>query len=62
MGEHEMLRLLGILSLGNLLFGDRRCHCHHHYHRRGGSLGRSLLIGTLIGLFVSRANNNRQEE
>ena len=56
-----MLRLLGILSLGNLLFGGRRCHCHHHYHRHSSFLGRSLLLGTLIGLFVSRASN-RQEE
>ncbi len=60
-----MLRLLGILSLGNLIFGGHRCHCHHHrhYHRHHGSfLGRSLLLGTLLGLFVSRANDARREE
>ena len=56
-----MLRLLGILSLGNMIFGGHRCHCRHHYHRRHGSfLGRSLLLGTLIGLFASRANKNRR--
>ena len=53
-----MLRLLGILTLGNMIFGGRRCHCHHH--RRGG-LGRGLLFGALIGLFASRANQNRTE-
>ena len=31
------------------------------YHRHGG-LGRGLLLGTLIGLFASRANQNRAEE
>ena len=54
-----MLRLLGILTLGNLLFGGHRCHCRVHRH---GGLGRSLLLGTLIGLFVSRANRDRVEE
>ena len=56
-----MLRLLGILSLGNMIFGGRHCH-HHHCHRHGSFLGRSLLLGTLLGLFVSRANQNRTEE
>ena len=55
-----MLRLLGILTLGNMIFGGRQYH-RHHWHRHGG-LGRSLLIGTLLGLFVSRANQNRTEE
>jgi len=56
-----MLRLLGALTLGNLIFGGRRCHCHHHHHH-GGFLGRGLLLGTLLGLFMSRANQNRTEE
>lgn len=54
-----MLRLLGILTLGNMIFGHR-CHCHRHH---SSFLGRSLLIGTLLGLFMSRANaNNTQEQ
>ena len=56
-----MLRLLGALTLGNMIFGGHRCHCHHHYHY-GGFLSRSLLLGTLLGLFMSRANQNRTEE
>ena len=56
-----MLRLLGALTLGNMIFGGRHCH-RHHYHRHGSFLGRSLLLGTLLGLFVSRANENRTEE
>ena len=55
-----MLRLLGILTLGNMIFGGHHCH-RHHWHRHGG-LGRGLLLGTLLGLFVSRANQNRTEE
>ena len=55
--EHKMLRLLGILTLGNMIFGGHRCR-HHRYH--GSHLGRSILLGTLLGLFVSRAN--REEE
>ena len=54
-----MLRLLGILTLGNMIFGGHR----HHYHRRlSRRLGRGLLLGTLLGLFVSRANQNGIEE
>ena len=34
--------------------------CYHHRH--GSFLGRSLLLGTLLGLFMSRANQNRTEE
>ena len=56
-----MLRLLGALTLGNMIFGCHRCHCHHHRHH-GSFLGRSILLGTLLGLFVSRANQNRTEE
>ena len=57
--EHTMLRLLGILTLGNLILGGH----HRHYHRRlSRHLGRSILLGTLLGLFVSRANQNRTEE
>ena len=40
-----MLRLLGILSLGNLLFGGR-------HHRR--ALRRGLLLGALLGYFANR--------
>ena len=56
-----MLRLLGILTLGNMIFGGHHCH-RHHFHRHGSFLGRSLLLGTLLGLFMSRANQNRTEE
>ena len=56
-----MLRLLGALTLGNMIFGGHRCHCHH-LRRHGSVLGRSILLGTLLGLFVSRANQNRTEE
>ena len=55
-----MLRLLGILTLGNMIFGGHRCHCHHRRH--GSILGRGLLLGTLLGLFVSHANQTRTEE
>ena len=54
-----MLRLLGILTLGNMIVGGHRCHYHRHLSRR---LGRGILLGTLLGLFVSRANQNRTEE
>ena len=59
-----MLRLLGILSLGHMIFGGHHCHCHHwHHHRHHGSfLGRSILLGALLGLFASRANNDRSGE
>ena len=53
-----MLRLLGLLTLGNMVFGGHRCRCHGHRH---GSLGRGLLLGTLLGLFLSRAAGNRTE-
>ncbi len=56
-----MLRLLGILALRNMIFGGHHCH-RHHFHRHGSFLGRSLLLGTLLGLFMSRANQNRAEE
>ena len=56
-----MLRLLGILTLGNMIFGGRRCR-HHHWHRHGSVLSRSLMLGTLLGLFMSRAKENRTEE
>ena len=57
-----MLRLLGILALGNMIFGGHRCHCHHHYHRHGNFLGRSILLGTLLGLFMNRSNERYYEE
>ena len=56
-----MLRLPGILTLGNLIFGGHRCR-RHQWHRRGSFPGRSLLLGTLLGLFMSRANQYRTEE
>jgi len=43
-----MLRLLGILSLGNLLFGGR-------HHRR--ALGRGLLFGALLGYLANKDFN-----
>ncbi len=55
-----MLRLLGILALGNMIFGGHRRRWYHHRH--GSFLGRSLLLGTLLGLFMSRANRNRTDE
>ena len=54
--KRKVLRLLGILTLGNMIFGGHHCHCHHHHH------GRSLLLGTLLGLLISRANQTRTEE
>jgi len=54
-----MLRLLGILTLGNMIFGGHRRHYHRRPSRR---LGRGILLGTLLGLFVSRASQNRTEE
>lgn len=59
MEEHIMLRLLGILTLGNVIFGG---HCRHYHRHHCHRLGRGLLLGTLLGLFVSRANQNRTEE
>ena len=55
-----MLHLLGALTLGNMIFGGHRCHCHHHRHH-GSFLGRGLLLGTLLGLFVSRVNRTEEE-
>ena len=49
-----MFRLLGILAIGNLLFGGRR-------HRR--ALRRGLFLGALLGFFSSRnADMNRARE
>ena len=56
-----MLRLLGILTLGNMVFGGRHCH-HYHCHRHGRALGRGIVLGTLLGLFMSRASENRTGE
>ena len=58
-----MLRLLGLFTLGRMIFGGHRCHCHHHYrhHRHGSFLGRSILLGTLIGLFAHHAQESREE-
>ena len=41
----SMLRLLGFLTLGNLLFGGR-----HHRH----ALGRGLLFGALLGYLANK--------
>jgi hypothetical protein len=57
-GTFTMLRLLGILALGSMIFGGRHCH-RHHWHRHGSFLGRGLLLGLLLGLFMGR---NRTEE
>ena len=55
-----MLRLLGALTLGNMIYGGRHCHCHHHHHRRvRRAMTRGILLGTLFGLFANRANENR---
>ena len=54
-----MLRLLGILTLGDMFFGGFGRRWHRRHCRR---LGRSLLLGTLLGLFMSSANQNRTEE
>ena len=56
-----MLRLLGTLILGNMIFGGYRCHCRHHHHH-GGIPGRGLLLGTLLGLFMGCASQTRTEE
>ena len=49
-----MLRLLGILSLGHLLFGGRH-HCR--------ALRRGLLLGALLGYFANRDfDMNRVQE
>lgn len=53
-----MLRLLGILTLGNMIFGGHRHHYHCHMGRR---LGRGLLLGTLLGLFISHRSQNYKE-
>ncbi len=54
-----MLRLLGFLTLGNMILDGHRHHAHRRLSRR---LGRGLLLGTLLGLFMSRANQNRTGE
>ena len=41
-----MLRLLGILTIVNLLFGG-------HHHRRG-ALRRGILLGAILGFFANR--------
>lgn len=56
-----MLRLLGALTLGGMIFGGR--HCHHHYHRRvRRAMTRGILLGALFGLFANRANENRNPD
>ena len=45
-----MLRLLGILALGNLFFG-------RHHHRRRRALRRGLFLGTILGYFSGRNFN-----
>lgn len=48
-----MLRLLGLLTLGNLLFGGRRPH---------RALRRGLLLGALLGFLADRDSANRATE
>lgn len=50
-----MLRFLGICAFGKLLFGRRL------FRPRVGSLGKSILIGTVLGLIMGRINRNREE-
>ena len=54
-----MLRLLGILTLGNMIFGGRHRHYHRHLSHR---LGRGLLLGALFGLFISRKTQDYNVE
>ncbi len=54
-----MLRLFGILTLGNMIFGGHRRHDHRRLSRR---LGRGLLTGTLLGLFISRNMQDYSED
>ena len=51
-----MLRFLGICALGNLLFGRRRL-----FRPRIGFLGRSILLGTVLGLIAGQINRNRED-
>ena len=51
-----MLRLLGILTLENMIFDGHR---HHDHRRLSRHVGRGILPGTLLELFVSRANQDR---
>jgi hypothetical protein len=53
-----MLRLFGALTLGNLVFGGRHCHCRHHHRRVRRAITRGILLGTLFGLFTNRENEN----
>ncbi len=48
-----MLRLLGLLTLGHMVFGG---HSHHHARRL---LRRGLLLGALLGLFAGSADARR---
>ena len=45
-----MLRLLGILTLSNMIFGGHRCHCHHH--RQVLSVLGMILILSCIPAFL----------
>ena len=58
-GSHMAAAKSTDLMQWEMFFGGH----HHHYHRyHCHRLGRGLLPGTLLGLFVSRANQNRTEE
>ncbi len=52
-----MLRLLGMLTLGHMVFGGHHHRRAHRRHRR--LLRRGLLLGALIGLFVGSENARR---
>ena len=57
-GSHMAAKSTDLMQW-EMFFGGHRHHYHrYHCHR----LGRGLLPGTLLGLFVSRANQNRTEE
>ena len=52
-----MLRLLGLLTLGHMVFGG---HSHHQARRRQRRLlRRGLLLGALLGLFAGSADARR---
>lgn len=52
-----MLRLLGILALGNMISGG-----HHHRRRLARRLGRDLLLGALLGSLAAGRSGRHVEE
>ncbi len=51
-----MLRLLGILALGNMISGG------HHHRRLARHLGRDLLLGALLGYLAAGRGGRHVEE